>query len=203
MGLILKTLGKQREFNQEELSDLVADHEEIRSREFYDCTFKKCSLREAKLAYCKFNDCTFVDCDLSLATFVSTSFRDTRFERSLLVGVNWTLVDWPDFTREAQVGFRKCTLDYSTFIGLKLHKIQFVECSVKDVDFSDADLTAADFGRAVLAKSQFRNTVLVKANFEGATDYQINPTHNKITKAKFSMPEAMALLYGLDIVLID
>lgn len=199
----MKSLGKQREFNEEELSDLAADKEEIRSREFYDCTFKKCSFREAKFAYCKFNDCTFLDCDLSLAIFVSTSFRDTRFERSLLVGVNWTLVDWPDFTREAQVGFRKCTLDYSTFIGLKLHKIQFAECSVKDVDFSDADLTAADFGRAVLRQSQFRNTLLVKANFEGASDYQINPTQNNISKARFSMPEAMSLLYGLDIVLID
>ncbi|MCB0113948.1 MAG: pentapeptide repeat-containing protein [Caldilineaceae bacterium] len=199
----MKTLGRQREFNEAELNGLAADQEEIRSRAFYDCTFTKCSFREAKFAYCKFNDCTFVDCDLSLAAFVDTSFRDTRFERSLLVGVNWTLADWPDFTREAQVGFLKCTLDYATFIGLKLHKLQLVECSVKDVDFSDADLTEADFGRAVLAKSQFRNTNLTKANFEGAAEYQINPTQNNITKARFAMPEAMSLLYGLDIVLVD
>ena len=200
----VKTLGRQREeFNEEELSHLAADGEEIRGREFYDCTFTRCSFRETKFVHCKFNDCIFADCDLSLASFANSSFRDTQFERSLLVGVNWTMADWPDFTRQAQVGFRKCTLDYSTFIGLKLHKIHFVECSVKDVDFSDADLTEADFGRAVLTKSQFRNTVLNKANFEGATDYQIVPTQNRIDEARFSMPEAMSLLYGLNIVLVD
>ena len=199
----MKTLSRQREFNDEELSELNIDGEEIHSREFYDCTFTRCSFREAKFVHCKFNDCTFADCDLSLASFANSSFRDTQFERSLLVGVNWTLVDWPDFTREAQIGFAKCTVDYSTFIGLKLHKIRFTECSVKDVDFSDADLTAADFGRAVLDKSQFRNTILTKANFVSATDYQIVPTQNRIDQARFSMPEAMALLYGLNIVLVD
>jgi fluoroquinolone resistance protein len=203
MGAIVKRLANQREFTEAELSHLVADNEEIRGKEFYDCTFTKCSFRETKFAYCKFNGCSFVDCDLSLASLGNSTFRDTEFERSLLVGVNWTMADWPDFTHQAQIGFRKCTMDYSTFIGLKLEKIQFVECSVKDVDFSDADLKEANFSRAVLTKSQFRNTILAKANFEGATEYQINLTQNDITQARFSMPEAMSLLYGLNIVLVN
>ncbi|MEZ4635913.1 MAG: hypothetical protein R2856_13285 [Caldilineaceae bacterium] len=44
---------------------------------------------------------------------------------------------------------------------------------------------------------------MTKANFEGAAEYQINPTQNNITKARFAMLEAMSLLYGLDIVLVD
>ena len=200
MGTTVKILSTQREFTEVELRSLAADNEEIRGKAFYDCTFTKCSFRETKFAYCNFNDCPFVDCDLSLASLGNSTFRDTHFERSLLVGVNWTLADWPDFTNQAQIGFHKCTVDYSTFIGLKLEKIQFTECSVKDVDFSDANLKEANFSRAVLEKSQFRNTILAKANFEGATDYQINPTHNDITQARFSMPEAMSLLYGLNII---
>lgn len=42
---------------------------------------------------------------------------------------------------------------------------------------------------------------LTKADLRQAKNYSIRPDSNKIKKAKFSLPEAMLLLYGLDIEL--
>lgn len=94
-------------------------------------------------------------------------------------------------------------LDYGTFIGLKLHKISFQACSLKDVEFSEADLTQADFRKAILTNSRFRNTNLTRADFTNASNYAIDVSHNNVEKARFSMPEAIALLHCMDIELVE
>jgi uncharacterized protein YjbI with pentapeptide repeats len=132
-----------------------------------------------------------------------TSFSETRFVGSKAVGVNWALAAWPGYTVESPIRFEDCVLNYSTFIGLTLHKIGFTGCTASDVDFSEADLTEADFANAVLTKSRFRQTNLTRANFVGATEYSIDITANTVTKARFSFPEAMALLYSVDICLVE
>jgi uncharacterized protein YjbI with pentapeptide repeats len=71
------------------------------------------------------------------------------------------------------------------------------------VDFSDANLEKADFRGTDLEKSIFRNTDISGANFVGAKNYYISPQYNRLKGAKFSLPEAMSLLYGLEIVLED
>jgi hypothetical protein len=44
---------------------------------------------------------------------------------------------------------------------------------------------------------------LTQADFTGARDYTIAPNLNQLKQTKFSLPEAMALLYGLDIILTE
>jgi uncharacterized protein YjbI with pentapeptide repeats len=132
-----------------------------------------------------------------------STFRNTTFKDSKVIGVDWTMASWSKFISFSPVNFYECVIDFSTFIGLSLVKISFKECGVKDVDFSGADLTEADFSKAVLSKSQFRNTNLTQANFEDATDYTIDVTVNMVSKAKFSLPEAISLLRGLEIKLVD
>jgi uncharacterized protein YjbI with pentapeptide repeats len=199
----MSQLSTGTEFFDQEFKGVTVENEILRNKEFYDCTFSNCSFRETKFVNCKFNNITFVDCDLSLISVVGCSFRDTRFERSTLIGVNWTVVNWPEFSQQSQIGFFECTVDYSTFIGLTLEKISFRKCSAKDVDFSEAVLSQADFSGALLAQTQFRNTNLTKANFEGATEYQIDVMKNNVAQARFSMPEAISLLYALEIVVLD
>ncbi len=99
--------------------------------------------------------------------------------------------------------FAECVLDYGTFMGLELHRLTAVSCSIKDVDFSGADLTEANFKGSTFTNSQFRNTTLAKANFQQAKEYTIDIRSNDVSKAKFSMPEAVSLLHSLDIVLED
>ena len=84
-------------------------------------------------------------------------------------------------------------------MGLRLHKISFANCTMREVDLMEADLTEANFQKAVLTRSQFNRTNLTRANFSGATEYTINPTLNIVTQATFALPEALSLLTGLDI----
>lgn len=193
----------QTEYSDETFAKLKMDAKRISGKHFYDCVFSHCSFREAAFLGCKFNDCLFQDCDLGLARFDDSSFSDTRFERSTVVGVNWTVAAWSRFQSESPISFRECVIDLSVFMGLSLRKALFEKCSAKEVEFSDADLLSANFSGTDLSKSRFQRTNLSKANFVGATNYFIDLTTNKIEKAKFSLPEAMSLLYGLNIVLVE
>jgi uncharacterized protein YjbI with pentapeptide repeats len=71
---------------------------------------------------------------------------------------------------------------------------------IHETDFFDVDLHEADFSHSDLKGSNFQKANLVKANFTGARNYFINPLANQIAKARFSSPEALALLAAFDIV---
>ncbi len=150
---------------------------------------------------CRFSGCTFLECDLSLAQIPGCSFPATRFEKSKLIGINWTLADW-SFTRVSKIDwFYDCVLNHSTFIGLELENLQIINCIAHEVDFRDANCSKADFKGTDLSKSIFGNTNLTKADLSQARNYAIDPGNNILKKAKFSLPEAMSLLYNMDIEL--
>ena len=193
----------QAEFSQQTFQKVKFEGARLASKEFDECVFTHCSFRESTFLECKFSDCTFQDCDLGLVRFEGTAFSDVKFERSKVIGVNWTLAAWSRFQSESPISFVDCVVDFSAFIGLTLRKMVIRKCRAQEVEFSDADLTSANFSGTDLAKSRFSHTNLTKANFEGATNYSIDLATNKITKAKFSLPEALSLLYGLDIVLVE
>ena len=71
------------------------------------------------------------------------------------------------------------------------------------MDFREADLSETDFDGTDLSESLFLNTNLTEADFVGAMNYDISPEKNKLKGAKFSLPEAMSLLFNLDIILVD
>lgn len=193
----------QTEYTEETFAKLKLDAKRISGRVFDDCVFSQCFFRECIFVSCKFNNCVFQDCDLGLVRFDDSAFNETRFERSTLMGVNWTLAAWSRFQSESPVAFRACVLDLSVFMGLSLRKALFEKCSAKEVEFSEADLSAANFSGTDLSKSRFLQTNLSKANFVGATNYFIDVSTNNIKQAKFALPEALSLLYGLDIVLVE
>lgn len=176
---------------------------ELVSSEFYDCTFRRCSFVESVFRKCRFVDCLFQRCDLSLSQLPDSVFSACRFEDSKLVGINWTDADWPAIGLWEPVHFSQCIISHSTFIGLKLKGIHIVDCVAKDVDFREADLSQSDLSGTDLSDSLFSNTDLTEADLSRARNYHIAPGRNVLKKAKFSLPEAMSLLYGLDIVLID
>ena len=174
---------------------------EIITGKFTDCTFVKCSFEAAVLSNCRFSDCTFQECNLSLVQITGSSFPSTRFEKSKLMGINWTQGNWASSGFSNLMGFFDCVLSHSTFIGLELKSIQMKNCMANEVDFRDANLSKADFKGTDLARSLFGNTNLTEANLSQARNYAIDPGNNILKQAKFSLPEAMALLYSMDIVL--
>ena len=120
-----------------------------------------------------------------------------------MVGINWSEASWPKRGLLRSIDLIRCAISHSTFIGLSLRRMQIAECLARDVDFTEADLSQADCRHTDFAQSRFLHTDLTKADFTGATNYAIAPNLNVLKKTKFSLPEAMSLLYGLDIILED
>lgn len=84
----------------------------------------------------------------------------------------------------------------STFINAK-----FEDSKIVGVNWTEADLAQADCRKTDFSRSRFMHTDLSGADFRDAKNYIIHPALNKLSKAKFSLPEAMSLLYCLDIVI--
>jgi uncharacterized protein YjbI with pentapeptide repeats len=170
---------------------------------FYDCQFEACAFTESVLQGCRFVGCTFKECDLSLLRIGGSTFSATSFFDSRIIGVDWTQADWSGISLGQPIGFERCALSHSTFIGLSLPGIQLKECLAANVDFREANLSRSDFSDSDLQQSLFSNTNLTRADFRTARNYRIAPELNTLTGAQFALPEAMSLLYNLDIDLSE
>ncbi len=166
---------------------------------FEECVFKECQFNESLFRSCRFSDCVFDGCALSLAQLRYCSMTLVEFRECKCVGVNWATVEGTALTKGAPFGFEKCTLTHATFMGMTLTGLQLVECEAGGADFRQADLTGADFGRTNLTDALFDQTNLTKADFRYAKNYAIDATRNTLTKTRFAMPEALALLHALNI----
>jgi uncharacterized protein YjbI with pentapeptide repeats len=170
---------------------------------FRDCSFRRCNFSEATLARCRFSECDFQDCNLSLVILTGSGFDGASFADCKMVGINWTKAHWPRIRTAKALAFKRCVLNDSSFFGLDLRDFALVECRAFDVDFTDANAEDADFSDTDLRDSVFARTRLVAANFTGAQNYRIDIFNNDIKRARFSLPEAVALLDSLDIELQD
>ncbi|MEA3439088.1 MAG: pentapeptide repeat-containing protein [Chloroflexota bacterium] len=193
----------RNQYSDQIFNGVKLDHSNLNASEFSDCTFNNCSLVEVLFIDCRFVNCRFQDCDLSLVQFQGTILYGVKFEVSKLIGIDWTLGEWSALGFRDSVEFHKCSINHSTFIGLELNEVMIRDCSALDVDFREADLTQANFSGTDLSGSLFINTNLTGADLSRARNYHIKPEENVLIGAKFSLPEAMSLLYNMDIVLAD
>jgi len=174
----------------------------ITSRRFSACIFRNCDFTGAAFRFCKFRDCSFESCNLSLVKLGGSLFSGTSFKDSKLVGINWTEAAWPRIKLSCPLQFDGCLLNDSTFLGLSLSGTRITRCQAKEADFREADLSKADLTHTDFSGALFGSTDLTGANLDQARNYAIRISDNKVKDAKFSMPEAMALLYCLDIKII-
>ncbi len=152
---------------------------------------------------CKFIDCHFTKCNLSVAKIKYTKFSGVSFDACKMVGIDWTTAAWPRFAISSPIKFHKCVLNDSSFFGLSLEEIVLDECKAHDVDFREGNFSEANFTFTDFTSSMFGGTNLSGANFTEATNYNIDIYYNVIKRAKFSRQEAVRLLNGLDIELVD
>ncbi len=197
--------GAQKEYDSQEFKGLSLRSGHIEGKEFTSCTFIKCSFRETAFKACKFHDCTFKGCDLSLIAPQECYFKNTQFAELQIIGVNW--MDTNLANKKAVFGkpvdFINCALNHSTFMGLNLKRVRLAQCLAVDVSFEEADLSGSDCTYTDFKDSRFLHTDLTEADFTGATNYSIAAGLNTLKKTRFSLPEAMSLLYGLDIILTE
>ncbi|MBN1536631.1 MAG: pentapeptide repeat-containing protein [Anaerolineales bacterium] len=195
---------KQKEYTSQEFKKLVFKTDQVMCKEFDDCTFIKCAFNDTVFQNCKFRDCTFNGCDLSLVGFEGCSFANTRFEDSQLISINWTETAWANAKVIFKpVDFYDCVINYSTFLGMDLKNVTLSKCIAREVSFEEANLTQADCRFTDFLNSRFIHTNLTEADFTGAKNYTIAANLNTLKKTKFSLPEAMSLLYNLDICLTE
>lgn len=197
------TTNKPATFADETLKSIDASSEIIRDKEFIDCTFDHCTFVETQFDDCIFTDCIFTECDLSLISVKNCRFMGTRFVKSTVIGVNWTFAAWDRKFLMRAIDFEDCNINYNIFIGLKLRKMMIKGCAARGTDFADADVTEADFQKTDFEEARFLHTDLTQVNLVGAKNYQIVPDLNTIKDAKFSLPEAVSLLYNMDIEIIE
>lgn len=195
--------GSEKEFDFQEFKGLNLPNEHFEHKTFISCGFEKCSFRESVFSHCKFQDCKFQHCDLSLVTLKECSFKNTLFENSQLIGVNWadTSLAQMKHVLAKPVDFVGCVLNHSTFMGANLKNVRLTKCVARDVSFEEADLSHANCTFTDFSDSRFLRTNLTETDFTDATNYSIAANLNTLRKTKFSLPEAMSLLYSLDIVL--
>lgn len=192
-------VGSHTQYADHTFSGVRLERVVVDSSEFRGCTFVKCSFVESSFRRCRFVDCAFRQCDLSLVQVTDSAFSATRFEDSKVIGVNWAQADWSGASLGQPVAFHRTAISHSTFIGLELSGIEITECVATDVDFREANLSGADFRGTDLSESLFINTDLRRADLSEARNYRIAPADNDLRGARFSLPEAMSLLYNLDI----
>jgi uncharacterized protein YjbI with pentapeptide repeats len=176
---------------------------QIKFIEIVDTTFTRCTFIEAFFIECRFKNCTFTKCDLSNLRVKSSQFSQVQFEGCKVIGINWTEASWQKGGFFRLIDFNDCTLNYSSFFGLRLKSIRITQCIAREVDFGETDLTAGIFDRTDFSGSVFAHTDLTDADFSSAVNYSISPSNNTLKKTKFALPEAMSLLHNLDIVLVD
>lgn len=202
MAIIKSEIEDEQQYDGVTIMAVVAPTQTITRADFIACQFERCVFTEAAFAHCSFTDCRFTGCDLSLARVPGSRFTDTRFHSSKLLGVDWTKAGDAVISKLfLSVHFDDCLLNYATFFGLTLRRGRFTGCIAREVDFREADLTETVCTKSDFTGSKFHHTNLTKADFRHASGYAINPATNTLTKARFSLPEAISLLNGFDIVI--
>lgn len=185
-------------FYKQKFVELQLSEETIEAKEFENCTFSRCAFIEVVFARCRFLDCVFDGCTLSAVQVPNSSFPGARFIRSKVIGVDWSKARATSF---GALEFIECELNYSSFAQVAVKKLKLKQCRCREVDFVEADLTDGDFEGTDFELSRFFKTNLTNANFRKASNYSIDVRNNIIKKAQFSLPEAIALLRSLDILL--
>jgi len=82
-----------------------------------------------------------------------------------------------------------------------MKRFVFTESTLKECHFTNSLLSEANFVRCNLVGTIFHNCDLTQADFSYAVSYAIDPRTNKLKGAKFTLPEAINLLQGFEIIL--
>ncbi len=169
----------------------------LQAGEYEDCAFLNCDLSGADLADTVFIGCRFKDCNLSMAKLSRASFREVVFEGCKMVGLHFEdalpFMVPPDFIN--------CDLGVSSFVEMELPGVRFSHCQLHEVDFTGAQLNGAVFEKSDLQRAIFSGTNLEKGDFRTALHYSIDPTRNKVRKARFSLEGSIGLLDQFNVII--
>ena len=193
----------EKEYYQDSFKKIELNDESITNIEFDSCTFEQCNFEFSEFRSCKFIECQFVNCNLSNVKWPFCTFNEVEYAHCKMIGIDWTKVGWSNFNFTSPIKCFQCNVSDNSFYGLQMMELTLQECKVHQVDFREGNFAKSDFSLSDFTFSQFSNTNLESCNFTESFEYQIDVRHNKIAKAKFSKLEAINLLFGLEIELVE
>lgn len=189
----------ERYWEQEHFEGLVLSGQRIEGVELADCTLQRCVLEEMTLRNCRFTDCTFIDCRIANPAIEHTLMTGSRFIRCGLMGVAWKTMSSGYLLPVEQ--FIDCQLRYHHFLEMELGKFDFSSSTVRDSMFADCTLRESSFAGCSLQGTEFFRCDLSRADFRHASGYTVDLEGCTLRGARFSFPEVVDLLNGLDIVI--
>lgn len=173
----------------------------LSGKNFSNCTFVQCTFTKTIFSECTFEECTFERCDLSMIQVKGSTFSQIKLVDCKAIGILWFDIRIP-FARHAfTISCSDTNISYSSFFGMNLKKAKFTQCVAKEVDWSECQMQDSDLKGTDLEGARFAGTDLTGADLCSAQGYQIDITGTKVRGAKFSLPEATALLDSLGIII--
>ena len=186
----------ESDYYGQEFSKLSSEKETVKSRRFEECEFNGCIFVDCRFEKCSFINCRFNGCILSAIVPLDSRFIGVTFAKSKAIAI-----DWAKAQKLQGLVFDSCQIDYSNFRLLRIPKIKMTNCVAKEVEFIETDLSGGDFRNTDFEGSRFIRADLSEADFRGARNYFIDVKNTTLKNSRFSLPEALALLNSLDIVI--
>lgn len=165
--------------------------------EYDNCVFQNLDLNGLNLRDFKFIDCDFNACNLSMIKLSGAAFRNCSFDGCKMLGIRFEDLN----PIGLEMHFESCNLSDSSFFQLKLNNTRFIRCELQRVDFTEAHLKQADFTESDLKDAVFYQSNLEQADLRKAKAFLIDPSVNKLNKARFSREslDGLLLTFGISI----
>ncbi|APR79853.1 Hypothetical protein A7982_05200 [Minicystis rosea] len=175
-------------FEGETFDGITLERAILGDREFSNCVFRRCSLRESRWARTRLEDCVFEACDLSQTDPTMLSLRGVAFTSCKLMGINWTnIAKFPD------VSFEDCDLRYTVMDSLALRKTRFQRCAITESVFASTDFGGAKFEECRFTGTRFDGCDLRNAQFPRSSGLFVDPARNKAKGARIPLESAILL----------
>ncbi len=170
---------------------------ELPRARYENCTFVSCDFGGMDLSEYVFADCRFERSNFALSLIKNCGFRTVVFEHCKLIGLRFDLLN----TFGLEFSFDHCILDLSSFSKLKIKGTHFTHCQLHDVDFGETDLSSALITNCDCQRTTFEFTNLEKADLRHTINLVIDPTKNRLKKAKLGLSAlpGLVLEYGISI----
>jgi uncharacterized protein YjbI with pentapeptide repeats len=172
---------------------------EIPIGQYEGCHFVDCELASYNFNNYVFIDCTFETCNLGNTNLTNAALRNVIFKQCKLIGVHFSYCNPFLF----EIHCMECNLNFCSFYGMKLKKIQFSSCQLEEADFTNTDLTEAIFKETNLLNAAFINAKLNKTDFSTALNFMIDPELNSMQGAKFSKHDLAGLLFKYKLKILN
>ena len=181
--------------------NLVYRAETLSGETFEDCSFRSCMFDATTFERCRFISCSFTRCSFVTPLSRYSEMRFCDFRDCSLIGMDFMAFVDNEYIEKPVNSIKNCKMKYCYFHRMAFPSYDFSGNSFSKCEFVECDLQKASFAGCELGATSFSNSDLRGADFRGASEYAIDIFTDKIKKARFSYPEVMDLLAGLDIVI--